>query len=79
MYCRFHHLNRRPGVFHTTESFPQMQNYQPVGFYTLPSTPTSVCWHKDSSRVIVTCIGGEVAQVDLSGGHLDAVDSSQVR
>lgn len=26
----------------------------------------------------MTCIGGEVAHVDLSGGHLDAVDSSQV-
>lgn len=56
-----------------------MQDYQPVGFYTLPSTPTSVCWRKDSSSVIVTCVGGEVAQVDLSGGHLDGVDSSQVR
>eukprot|EP00752_Nemacystus_decipiens_P009571 g8551.t1 len=55
----------------------EMQDYQPVGFYTLPSTPTSVCWHKASSSVIVTCVGGEVAQVDLSGGHLDGVDSSQ--
>ncbi|CAM9115751.1 unnamed protein product [Ectocarpus fasciculatus] len=55
----------------------EMQDYLPVGFYTLPSTPTSVCWRKDSSSVIVTCVGGEVAQVDLSGGHLDGVDSSQ--
>ena len=28
---------------------------------------------------MVTCIGGEVAEIDLSGGHLDSVDSSQVR
>ncbi|CAM9684699.1 unnamed protein product [Scytosiphon promiscuus] len=55
----------------------EMQDYQPVGFYTLPSTPTSVCWSRDSSSVIVTCIGGQVAEVDLSGGHLDGVDSSQ--
>lgn len=50
-----------------------------MGFYTLPSVPTSVCWRQDSASVMVTCLGGEVAQVDLSGGHLDAVDSSQVR
>lgn len=56
----------------------QMQDYQPVGFYKLPSVPTSVCWRQDSASVMVTCLGGEVAQVDLSGGHLDAVDSSQV-
>lgn len=56
-----------------------MQEYQPVGFCTLPSVPTSVCWHGDSSSVMVTCIAGEVAEIDLSGGHLDSVDSSQVR
>lgn len=28
---------------------------------------------------MVTCIAGEVAEIDLSGGHLDSVDSSQVR
>lgn len=56
-----------------------MQDYHPVGFCTVPSVPTSVCWHGDSSSVMVTCIGGEVAEIDLSGGHLDSVDSSQVR
>lgn len=27
---------------------------------------------------MVTCIAGEVAQVDLSSGHLDLVDSTKV-
>lgn len=56
-----------------------MQDYQPVGFYKLPSVPTSVCWSSDSLNVMVTCMGGEVAEVDLSGEHIDTVDSSQVR
>lgn len=56
----------------------QMQDYRPVGFYALPSTPTSLSWRKDSARVLVTCVRGEVAEIDLSGGHLDTVDSSQV-
>lgn len=28
--------------------------------------------------MLVTCIAGEVAQVDLSRGHLDLVDSTKV-
>ncbi|CAM9328137.1 unnamed protein product, partial [Hapterophycus canaliculatus] len=59
------------------KSLSGMQDYQPLGFYALPSTPTSVCWSRDSSSVIVTCIGGQVAEIDLSGGHLDGIDSSQ--
>ncbi|CAM9470484.1 unnamed protein product [Choristocarpus tenellus] len=50
----------------------ERKEYQPLGFHTLPSPPTSVSWSIDSLRVLVTCNGGGVGEVNLSGGHLDS-------